>query len=53
MKNFLTRALIALAITTFAALGADNSVGTWKLNVEKSKYSPTPMPVKTWIMRSA
>jgi hypothetical protein len=47
MKNFLTRALIALAITTFAALGADNSVGTWKLNLEKSKYSPTPMPVKS------
>jgi hypothetical protein len=39
--------LIALAITSIAALGADNSIGTWKLNVEKSKYSPAPMPIKS------
>jgi hypothetical protein len=47
MRTLLTRALIALAITTIGALGADNSIGTWKLNVEKSKYSPAPMPVKS------
>ena len=46
MRTLLTRALIALAITTIGALGADNSIGTWKLNMEKSKYSPAPMPVK-------
>jgi|SRR5471030_2252897 len=46
MRTLLTRALIALAITTIGALGADNSIGTWKLNVEKSKYTPAPMPVK-------
>jgi hypothetical protein len=46
MRAILTKALVALAITTVAALGADNSVGTWKLNVEKSKYTPAPMPVK-------
>src|ERR1700704_408321 len=44
---FTTRAFIALAITTVAALGADNSIGTWKLNAEKSKYTPAPMPVKS------
>jgi len=47
MGTTLTKALGVLAITTFAALGADNTIGTWKLNVEKSKYTPAPMPVKS------
>ena len=47
MRTILTKALIALAITTVAAFGADNSIGTWKLNVEKSKYTPAPMPIKS------
>jgi hypothetical protein len=47
MRTFLTKALIALAITTLGALGADNSIGAWKLNVEKSKFTPAPMPVKS------
>jgi hypothetical protein len=47
MRTLLTKALIALAITTVAAFGADNSIGTWKLNVEKSKYTPAPMPVRS------
>jgi hypothetical protein len=47
MRTLLTRALIALAITTVCALGADNSIGTWKFNAEKSKYTPAPMPVKS------
>jgi hypothetical protein len=47
MRTLLTKALIALAITTLGALGADNTIGTWKLNVEKSKYTPAPMPVKS------
>jgi hypothetical protein len=42
-----SRALVVLAITTMAALGADNSIGTWKLNSAKSKYTPAPMPVKS------
>ena len=47
MRTILTNALIALAITTVAALGADNTLGTWKLDVAKSKYTPAPMPVKS------
>ena len=46
MRTILIKGLIALAIATSAALGADNSIGTWKLNVEKSTYTPAPMPVK-------
>jgi hypothetical protein len=48
MKRLLTFALATLVIaSTAAAFGADNSLGTWKLNAEKSKYSPGPLPVKT------
>ena len=47
MKTILNKAFIALAITTISALAADNSIGTWKLNVEKSTYSPAPMPLKS------
>jgi hypothetical protein len=48
MKKLFTLALATLAITsTVAAFAADNSLGTWKLNVEKSKYTPAPFPVKS------
>ena len=48
MKKLITLALATLAITsTVTAFAADNSLGTWKLNVEKSKYTPAPFPVKT------
>src|SRR5260221_12586437 len=47
MRTTLIRALIALAITTTGALGADNTIGTWKLIAEKSKYGSAPMPVKS------
>jgi hypothetical protein len=47
MRTLLTKAIMALAITTVAAFGADNSIGTWKLNVANSKYTPAPMPVKS------
>jgi 2',3'-cyclic-nucleotide 2'-phosphodiesterase (5'-nucleotidase family) len=42
-----SRVLAVLAITAVAALGADNSIGTWKVNVAKSKYTPAPFPVKS------
>ena len=47
MQRLLTFALATLVITsTAAAFGADHSLGTWKLNVEKSRYSPGAFPVK-------
>ena len=46
MRSLLGKACITLAFTTIAAFGADNSIGTWKLNVEKSKYIPAPIPLK-------
>jgi hypothetical protein len=48
MRSILSKAVITLAVTTLAALAADNSVGTWKLNLVKSKYTPaTPNPFKS------
>ena len=48
MQRFFKLALATLALTSaVAAFAADNSLGTWKLNVEKSKYSPAPFPVKS------
>jgi len=39
-----TRLLLAALILNAAAWGADRQVGTWTLNVAKSKYSPGPAP---------
>jgi len=47
MRNLLTKVFLVLAVTTIAAFGADNSLGTWKLDMEKSHYTPEPMPVKS------
>ena len=48
MRKILSLALFALVITTtVSAWGADNSLGTWKANIAKSKYTPAPWPVKS------
>jgi hypothetical protein len=48
MRKIFTLALFTLAITTtLSAWGADNSLGTWKANMAKSKYTPAPWPVKS------
>jgi hypothetical protein len=48
MRRMFSLALVVLAITTTsAALGPDNSAGTWKANVTASKYTPAPWPVKS------
>ena|SRR5579863_8431245 len=46
MRNLLTKLVICLAIAAVGAFAADNSLGTWKLNMEKSKFSPSA-PVKS------
>jgi hypothetical protein len=47
MRKQMIKLFLILALPVLAALGADNTIGTWKLNVEKSKYTPAPMPVKS------
>jgi hypothetical protein len=48
MRNrlFLTSTVVLVAVLAFTiiAWGADSNVGTWKLNLDKSKYSPGPAP---------
>lgn len=51
MRRVLGNGFLAIAITTIAAFGADNSLGTWKLNIAKSKYGPGPMPLKSLTVR--
>ncbi|MGA8739622.1 MAG: hypothetical protein WB561_00385 [Terracidiphilus sp.] len=47
-KLFRLLALATLAIaSTTAAFGADHSLGTWKVNVEKSTYNPGTFPIKS------
>ena len=46
MRNILQKFILGMAITATAALAADNSLGTWKLNMEKSKFTPSA-PVKS------
>ena len=45
-RRFLTStAILVVALAyTIAASAADSGVGTWKLNLAKSKYSPGPAP---------
>ncbi len=47
MRLLFSKVVLAFALTTLAAFAADNTLGTWKLNMAKSKYTPTPMPVKS------
>lgn len=37
MRNVLLKVFVGLAITAIALFGADNSIGTWKRNIAKSK----------------
>lgn len=48
MRKIFSLALTVLAIASATtAFGADNSLGTWNVNVEKSKYTPGPFPLKS------
>jgi hypothetical protein len=47
MRNVIAKLLIGASITAIGAFGADNSLGSWKLNLEKSTYSPGPATVKS------
>jgi hypothetical protein len=40
MPTILVKAFITSTVATIASFGADNTLGTWKLNVEKSTRNP-------------
>jgi hypothetical protein len=48
MRNIVAKLVIGVAITTIAMFGADNSLGTWKRNIEMSKATPpVTNPIKS------
>ena len=47
MRNIFAKLFIGATITVIGAFGADNSIGNWKLNLEKSTYNPGPPTVKS------
>lgn len=47
MRSLISKALVGSVISVVVALGADNTLGTWKLNVAKSTYTPAPLPIKS------
>ena len=51
MRSVLLKMFIGITITSIATFGADNSLGTWKRNIEKSKSSaPVASPYKSATM---
>jgi 2',3'-cyclic-nucleotide 2'-phosphodiesterase (5'-nucleotidase family) len=50
MRKTFSRALVICAIATVSAFGADNSLGTWKVNLAKSQYTPAPIPLKKYML---
>ena len=48
MRNVTVKVLISVAVTAIAMFWADNSIGTWKRNVAKSKSTPAAKnPIKS------
>lgn len=42
MRVRLLHLCVLIAITSLSVIAADNSLGTWKRNTDKSKYNPMP-----------
>ena len=42
MRDCLLKMVAMTAVTAISVLAADNSLGTWKRNIDKSNYSPMP-----------
>jgi len=42
MRRVVTKLIVTIAITAIGIFAADNSLGTWKRNIEKTKYKPAP-----------
>jgi|SRR3954470_23250467 len=48
MRSILVRTILGLAILSVGMFGADNTIGTWKRDMAKSKLTPLPAnPIKS------
>ena len=45
IRTILSRTIFGLAITTVTVLAADNTIGTWKLNMAQSNAQSPEMPL--------
>ena len=53
MRNVLLKVFIGAAVTATMIFGADNSIGTWKLNVAKTKSTSTnPLKSRTEVIEA-
>ena len=50
--RFVSRVLVCLAAMTMVAYAADMSIGTWKLNLAKSKYDPANLAPKSQTVKN-
>ena len=51
MRSVLLKAMVGVAVTAAVMFAGDNSTGTWKRNVESTKYaSANPNPITSLIM---
>ncbi len=46
VRSIFLKSILSMAFLAVAMFAADNSLGTWKLNMEKSKFTPSA-PVKS------
>ena len=46
MRNIVMKIIVGIALTAIGVFAADNSLGTWKLNMEKSEFTPSA-PMKS------
>jgi hypothetical protein len=52
-SRFATVVVLAVGISFVASAQSDPAVGTWKLNLTKSKYTPGPLPKSNTVMIEA
>ena len=50
--QFVTCALVCVALMATMAFAADMSLGTWKLNLAKSKYDPANLAPKSQTVKN-
>lgn len=51
MRTTVAKLLFVASVSAVLALGANPEIGTWKLNLAKSRYDPGPPPFKSFSLK--
>jgi hypothetical protein len=52
MQNVVIKLALGISLAALSSFGADNSIGTWKRNIEKSKSTPqSANPIKSLTLK--